>query len=408
MPERADASHDVTSRGVVSHDVLVVGGGNGGVSAAGRVRRLGCRDVAVLEPRSMHRYRPLLNYVGGGQARRDELTLTMSQALSTGVTHHLGAAVAVDPGARIVTTDTGRRLGYRDLVLAPGLRPDLAATPGLEAALHAGWATHTFTPDTATRLWPLVRATRSGTVVFTVPPEPAPCGGSALKPLFLACDHWRREGVLDAIRVVLAVPTPTVLGLPFVDRRLQPYLDRYGVELHTSSTLAEVDTATRSVTLDGPTGSTRIDDVTMAHLVPVHRPDPWLAESGLAQPGTGLVDVDPGTLRHSRFDDVWGIGDAAALQTRPSGGALRTQVKVLGDNIVAARLGRPLGAYDGYTVVPVTVEARSALIAEFDRAGRPTGSLPLVDLTRPNPFVWFFDRYLEPQVYRHRLLKGSV
>jgi len=35
------------------HDVLVIGGGNAGLSLAGRLRRDGCRDVAVVEPRSV-------------------------------------------------------------------------------------------------------------------------------------------------------------------------------------------------------------------------------------------------------------------------------------------------------------------------------------------------------------------
>ncbi|WP_217617411.1 FAD-dependent oxidoreductase, partial [Cellulomonas sp. GbtcB1] len=50
------------------HDVLVIGGGNAGLSLAGRLRRDGCRGVAVVEPRSVHHYRPLLSYVASGTA----------------------------------------------------------------------------------------------------------------------------------------------------------------------------------------------------------------------------------------------------------------------------------------------------------------------------------------------------
>lgn len=390
------------------HDVLVVGGGNGGVSAAGRVQRLGCRNVAVIEPRAVHRYRPLLNYVGGGQAKLDELTSTMASALSNGISHYRESVQSIDPQQRIVTTDAGRRLRYRDLVLAPGLLPDVDAIPGLAAAYHAGWATTTFVPEAATQLWPMIKSTRSGTVVFTVPPEPAPCGGSALKPLFLACDFWQREGVLESMRVVLAVPTDTVLGVPFIDRRLEPYLGKYGVEVHTGTTLSEIDPESRQITLEGPSGTVHVDNVAMAHLVPPYRPGSWIAESGLAQSETGLVDVDPQTFQHRRFDTVWAVGDAAALNTRPSGGGLRKQVKILSDNIIAARLGKEFGRYDGYTVVPITVERHRALVAEFDRNGHPTGSVPLIDLTRPRVPFWFFDRYLEPLVYQHALLKGRV
>ncbi|WP_244373420.1 FAD-binding protein [Rhodococcus sp. ZPP] len=48
--------------------VMIIGGGNAGLSAAGRLIRRGITDVAVVEPQRVHTYRPLLSYVGGGQA----------------------------------------------------------------------------------------------------------------------------------------------------------------------------------------------------------------------------------------------------------------------------------------------------------------------------------------------------
>ena len=51
------------------HDVLVVGGGNAGVSLAARLLRDGATDVAVVTDQPVHIYRPLLNYVGAGEAR---------------------------------------------------------------------------------------------------------------------------------------------------------------------------------------------------------------------------------------------------------------------------------------------------------------------------------------------------
>lgn len=49
-------------------DVVIIGGGNAGISAAARLIRKGIDSVAVIEPQQVHTYRPLLSYVGGGQA----------------------------------------------------------------------------------------------------------------------------------------------------------------------------------------------------------------------------------------------------------------------------------------------------------------------------------------------------
>lgn len=52
------------------HQVVIVGGGNAGISLAARLIRGGAPDVAVVESESVHRYRPLLSYVGAGPRRR--------------------------------------------------------------------------------------------------------------------------------------------------------------------------------------------------------------------------------------------------------------------------------------------------------------------------------------------------
>lgn len=387
------------------HDVVVIGGGNAGISLAARLRLLGCRDVCVVAPDQDHLYRPLLSFVAGGQARFDRLTRPMASVVPDGCTWVRGRAVEVDPERRTVTVDTGARVGYTDVVVAPGLEPDAEATPGLPEAISAGWSPSSYLRRTAEATWAAIRATDRGRVVFTVPPEPAPAGGTALKPLFLACDRWRSRGVLDRIDVHLVTPYEAVLDLPFLDRRLTPHLERFSVTVHHRATVSAVDPHRRAVSLATDGGQRELADVSWASVVPRHRPPDWVAP--LAGTG-GLVDVDPETLAHRTLPRVWSLGDVAAVDTRPSGGALRRQVEILAENIRRRRTGQDLRRYDGYTVLPITVDRRRLLLAEFDRSGTPRPSIPWPDLTQPRRALWMFDRYVEPVVYYRRLLKGRV
>ena len=50
----------------ISHQVVVIGGGNAGVSLAARLRRSGLTDIAIIEPADTHYYQPLWTLVGGG------------------------------------------------------------------------------------------------------------------------------------------------------------------------------------------------------------------------------------------------------------------------------------------------------------------------------------------------------
>jgi sulfide:quinone oxidoreductase len=398
-----------TTAGVEHHVVLVVGGGNGGVSLAARLLRDGAPDVAVLSEQPVHVYRPLLNYVGGGEARMSSVERSMRQVLPDGCTWIPDAATAVDPASATVRTSGGRTLRYATLVLAPGLTEDWDATAGLEAAYADGWAASTYVTAAAPRVWPALSALRAGTVVFSVPPEPAPCAPTALKPLFLACDHWRRTGVLGDLDVRLVLPGASALGLERADAVLERHLASYGVRVSREAVVTAVDHRARTVTVSGSDGQDVVTDVALAHVVPRYRAPSFIAESGLAvDPAPGLVDIDAATLRHRRHPAVWALGDAAAVGTRPSGGALRPQVDVLARNLAAVRSGTALASYDGYTVAPVTVGRRRLLLAEVDRRGAPRPSVPVVDLLKPRWTTWFADRYVLPLLYFRRILRGKV
>ena len=292
--------------------------------------------------------------------------------------------------------------------MCPGLDEDWDATPGLREAYDAGWAASTFDDDTAARVWPALRGLQSGRVVFTVPPEPAPCGATALKPLFMACDHWRRAGVLDDIDVHLVLPGAYAArsrrpdaraggGAGVVRRPRAPRVDRLPARRAAASRWPR------------RRGEEVVADVALAHVVPHYRAPRWVVDAGLAgEHPAGLVDVDPLTMRHRRFPDVWSLGDVADLRTRPSGGALRKQVAVLAPNLLAARLGRPLAHYDGYTVMPITTARHRLMLVEVDRDGRPQPTVPFPDLTKPRAVTWWVDRYVLPQVYWRRILRGRV
>ncbi len=385
--------------------MLIVGGGNAGISLAARLVRDGAQDVAVVESESVHRYRPLLNYVGAGEATMASLERRAATVMPDGCTWIQDRVLAVDADGPSVLTRDGRRIACTTLVICPGLEEDWDATPGLVEAYAAGWAGSTFVVESAPRVWPALRDLAGGRVVFTMPPEPAPCGATALKPLFMACDHWRRSGVLQDLEVHLVLPGQSPLGVPRADGLLEQTLASYGVHVLREARITHLDA--RRITVTTPEGDQELDDLAYAHVVPTYRAPRWVAESDLAGAGeAGLVDVDPSTLRHRRHRAVWSIGDVADLGIRPSGGALRKQVAVLAHNIGAD--AGPFERYDGYTVMPITVARHQLMLVEVDRSGQPAPTVPFPDLVRPRRATWWVDRYALPVTYFRRILRGKV
>lgn len=362
-----------------------------------------------MDPRAVHRYRPLLSYVGGGQATLEETERPQGDVVAAaGAAWYPQEVVAVDPASRSVTLDDGNVVSGTDLVLCPGVLPDWKSIPGSLEAVHSPAGSSNYVDERAPHTWELTRVLDRGSAVFVVGDGPVPCAGAALKPLFLSADHWRARGVLRDIDVTLIVPWPTIFGASVIDRELADAARRFGVDVRTATAVEHIDPDTRTLTWSGPsgTGRTRYD---MLHLVPGHRAPGWVAEHGLADHEShGMIAVSPTTLAHRHHPRVWGLGDAADIRASRSGGALRKQVPVLAENLRRARTGRPLVDFNGYSTHPITTSQRSLVLAEVDRAGNPTPSVPWPDLRRSRRSTWFYDRYLQPQLYWHGILRGRV
>ena len=394
--------------GPLHHDVLIIGGGNAGISLAAKLRRDGCRDVAVVEPKDVHEYRPMLSYVAGGMATLDDLRRPQEDVIPPGVRWYRDAVVGIDPERSAVQLASGSELTYADLVVCPGSQVDWDALPGAQDAVSAGRASTSYLPQPAVDTWTMLSALVAGTAVFAISDRHVPCAPVGLKPLFLAADHWRAEGVLDAITIELLVESDHLVDLERADRDLRAVAAGYGIRVRTGTALESVDASSSTLQVRTPAGRDELHYDAL-YVAPPHRAPEWVAASGLASPTSdGFLAVDPRTLQHVAHPTVWGLGDVATVDALPSGGALRKQVPVVAHNIAARRTGATMRSYDGYSIAPVTTSRRELLLAEFDRDGRPEPTVRVPDLARPRRSLLVFDRYVEPQVYWRRLLRGKV
>ena len=394
------------------HEVVIIGGGNAGVSLAARLERYGVKDVALIEPKDHHLYQPLFSHIAGGRASAKEAVRTQESVTPNGVTWIRDSAVDVDANANTVTLANGSTVAYGQLVVCPGLQYDWDAVPGLAEAVHSPHGASHYEFELAPKAWTLLSGLTSGTAVFTMPAGPIKCGGASQKPMYLACDYWQEQGVLDKIRVVMVQPYPTVFGVPEVDRELDRKIAEYGIELWTNSELVSVDAAGQTANIRNvETGEQESLHYDVLNAVPPQSAPDWLKATDLPAAGDkgGFVEVDRQTLRHLRYPNVWSLGDAAGTTNSKSGGSLRKQTKVLAKNLVAARKGKPLPRkYNGYSVCPFTVSRDTVVFAEFDDRYRPMPTIPRVPTWNESKLSWVVDRDIFPQVYWNLILKGRA
>lgn len=392
------------------HQVLIIGGGNAGISLAARLHRWKVEDIAVVEPSSQHYFQPLFSHIGAGAARMREAVRQQVDVMPAGVEWIRGRVVDILPESNEVVLSGGARITYGHLVVCPGLQLDWHLIDGLTEAISSPDCSSNYDAALVTKTWELVRGLRSGTAVFTQPAGPAKCAGAAQKIAYMACDYWRDAGVLQDIDVRLVVPTTTAFGMPEVDAELERKIREYGITLETSSSLAAVYPEERAVMLTGPGGDRKLR-YNLLHVVPPQSAPGWLKTTTLPAAGDrgGFVEVDPGTLRHRRYSNVWSLGDAAGTPNSKSGGALRKQAKVLAKNLRSVlRGGKPKTKYSGYSVCPFTLSRGTAFFAEFDAEYHPQPSYPFLKMAKERRWQWIMDRHVFPQIYWRLILKGRA
>jgi len=391
------------------HHVLVVGGGAGGISVAARLRRaIGADAVAVVEPAAEHYYQPLWTLVGGGVVDQAATVRAEAQLIPKGAAWIRDAVAEFHPEQDQVVTAGGRRVSYDYLVVAPGIQLDWGAIPGLADSLGRDGVCSIWSGETVERTWDFIRGFRGGTAIFTFPNTPVKCPGAAQKIMYLADDRFRRSGVRAGSNVVFASAGSSIFSVERYARTLRRVLERKEIETRWRHNLVELRPAAKEAVFEQlDTGERVVLPYDLIHVAPPQSAPDVVKRSPLAGPG-GWVELDKHTLRHVRWPNVFGIGDATSLPTSKTGAAVRGQAPVLVQNLLAQRRGLPLPArYDGYTACPLVTGYGRLVLAEFDYDLQPKETFPF-DQSKERYSMYLLKKHGLPLLYWQGMMRGRA
>lgn len=409
MTQDRSTEHAFDARADEHHRVVIVGGGNAGISVAAQLqRKLPGLDVAIIEPSDKHYYQPLWTLVGGGDAKKEDTVRDEASVIPRGVEWIRDRVVECCPEQNAVATASGRRIGYDYLVMAPGIQINWHLIPGLVEALGKDGVCSNYSYETVDKTWEFIRTFQGGTAIFTQPNTPVKCGGAPQKIAYLADDAFRRQGVRDRSTIVFASAGAGIFGVPKYAKALQSVVERKGIETRFRHNLIEVRADVREAVFEhldtGEQVTLRYD---LLHVVPPMSAPDFVRQGPLAN-ADGWVEADKHTLRHPRFPNVYALGDASSLPTSKTGAAVRKQAPVVVQNLVAAILGRESSAsYDGYTACPLVTGYGKLVMAEFDYDLNPRETFRF-DQSKERWSMYQVKKHVLPRLYWHGILKGRA
>jgi len=392
------------------HSVIIVGGGTAGTTvAASLLRKQPELDLAIIEPRDVHYYQPAFTLVGGGCYDLADTARPQAETLPARAKWIRRSVTAIEPDQKRLRLDDNSFVGYEQLVVCPGMQLNWSSIEGLTDTLGYNGVCSNYEPALSLYTWQCLNRFQSGKAIFTQPATPIKCAGAPQKITYLAADLLRKRGLASQCQLSFHSGMGALFSVPDFVPYLEAVAQRYEVGINLKHNLVAVDGKKQVATFEvnNEQGeSSRIDlPFDLLHVTPPQSAPDFVRASSLAN-DAGWVEVDQHSLQHTRYPEVFALGDASSLPTSKTAAAVRKQAPVLVNNLLAYRQDRPLEAlYDGYTSCPLVTGYGRVILAEFVYGAQVAPTLPLNPF-KESSFYWQVKKRFLPPMYWYYMLKG--
>jgi sulfide:quinone oxidoreductase len=382
--------------------ILILGGGVGGTLTANllikKLRRqvkAGEVTITVVDETGQHTYQPGFMYIAMGGERAERLQRPERGLLDKRVSLVVGEIERIDESTQTVFLTDGLRLGYDYLVLATGSRIVPEAIGHFDTEAH-----HFYTAEAALELRHSLDAFSAGRIVIAIAGMPYKCPPAPLEVAFLIEAELRQRGLRDTSELHFCSPIGRAFTIESVSDMATPILEQKGIELHTFFNVEAIDAERHVVqSLEGEELPYEL-----LILVPPHKGQQFLINSGFAPAPGGWLPTDRVTLEVGGRPNVFALGDATDLPLSKAGSTAHFEAPVVTERIVAAIEGREVehkhGDYLGKVMCFFEVGDGKGTLLRFDYTHPPRPP-------KPNQ-LWHLGKIVFNKTYWHTVPKGRV
>jgi len=306
--------------------VVVIGGGFAGATAAKYLKHWSPNlQVTLVEANSQY-YSPILsNLILNGQKSLSNLTFnynSLSQKYGVNVINDW--VQGIDSGSKQVELQSGQKLAYDRLIVAPGISFKTVSGHDTSKVLHA-WKSGSQVQQLKQQLDVMPAG---GTFIMTIPPAPYRCPPGPYERACLVADYLKRNKpgskvlVLDANADILAEKHTFSQAFNVTYAGIIDYKTNINLEAVDSNQLIAVTSS----------GDFKAD---VLNVIPTHAAGNIISRSGLANSNNGLwADVDPISYESTAASGIHIIGDSQGTNQPKAGHIANAEAKVCADAVI--------------------------------------------------------------------------
>ena len=355
-------------------NIVILGGGVGGIVAATRLRKKlpDEHDVIIIDRDNVHTFSPAFPWVLTGERDGDEISRGLGILAKKGITVINREVIGIDPQKMTVTTgDMEIPCDYMIVSLGASLAPD--ALQGFKDSTH-----NVYTLDGVKGLKHCLEDFRGGDTIILVSSLPYKCPAAPYEYALLLDALFSKKKIRD--KVNLKIFTPEVLPMPVagpvVGNMVKSMLEKKGINFNPQMKASSIDTKQSKIIFEN--GDSVHFDLIAG--IPPHKAPEVVARSPLASEA-GWIKVDKSYLS-THFKNVFAIGDCTSIalpngKPLPKAGVFaHFEADIVADNIVSDIKGeKGKKAFNG--------RGYCFLEAGFGKAGFASGRF----FAEPNPVV---------------------
>jgi NADH dehydrogenase FAD-containing subunit len=326
----------LTSQAPAKAQVVVIGGGYGGATAAKYVRVLSNYKISVvlIEPNKTFISCPMSNLVLGGSKTMAQIT-TPYTALSSkhGVSLVHDLVTAIDPAKKTVSLKNGGTISYDKLIVSPGVDMHFDSIEGLQAANASGQILQAWTAgaETTALRQQLEAMPDGGVYALTVPEAPYKCPPGPYERASQVAHYFKQAKPKSKVLILDA--NPDITSKPALFKKF--WSDNYKdiIEFRPNHKVVAVDAKTSTLKFDVQE-SIRAD---VLNVLPAMRAGSIAMQTGLATVNNRWCGINYQTFESLAAKDIHVLGDAtlAAPAMPKSGHMANSHGKVAAAAVVA-------------------------------------------------------------------------